>query len=101
VTGNLIDAPTALAWGLVNHVVDHEELLPFTRALAATIAANDPAGVRRMLSTYDEAGAARDDGAWELEDRVSRDWEGAGYDPAEIARRRGRIIERGSQQASS
>src|SRR5262249_37979150 len=37
-TGNFVDAQTALAWGLVNHVVAHEELLPFTRALAADIA---------------------------------------------------------------
>jgi enoyl-CoA hydratase len=100
-TGNLIDAPTALAWGLVNHVVAHDELLPFCRDVAAAVAANDPAGARRMLATYNEAGASRDGTAWEIEDRVSRDWEGAGYDPAEIARRRGGIIERGRQQASN
>src|SRR5690606_468113 len=27
-TGNFLDARTALAWGLVNHVVAHHELLP-------------------------------------------------------------------------
>ena len=27
-TGNFVDAATALAWGLVNHVVPHDELLP-------------------------------------------------------------------------
>ncbi len=32
VTGNFVDAPTALGWGLVNHVVPHEELLPFAPA---------------------------------------------------------------------
>jgi enoyl-CoA hydratase len=100
-TGNLIDAPTARAWGLVNHVVAHADLLPFCRDLAAAVAANDQAGVRRMLATYNEAGTSRDAAAWDLEDRVSRDWEGAGYDPAEIARRRTGIIERGRRQASS
>ena len=98
-TGNLIDAPTALAWGLVNHVVAHDHLVPRARELAAAVAANDQAGVRRMLATYNEAALPRDEAAWELEDRVSREWEGAGYDPAEIARRRGGIIERGSRQA--
>src|SRR5579871_4052181 len=98
VTGNLIDARTALSWGLVNHVVAHEELLPVAHALATTIAANDQAGVRRMLATYNEASVVRENESWELEDRVSRNWEGAGYDPAEIACRRGGIIERGSQQ---
>src|SRR6185369_15683301 len=35
ITGNYVDAPTALAWGLVNEVVPHEELLPYCRQLAA------------------------------------------------------------------
>jgi enoyl-CoA hydratase len=100
-TGNLVDAPTALAWGLVNHVVAHAELLPFCHELATAVAANDQSGVRRMLATYNEVGATHDDGAWEIEDRVSRAWEGSGYDPAEIARRRTGIIERGRRQAST
>ena len=53
-TGNFVDAATALAWGLVNHVVAHDELLPFCRRLAADIVSNDQAGVRRLLRTYDE-----------------------------------------------
>ena len=32
ITGNYVDAETALAWGLVNHVVPHDELLPFAAA---------------------------------------------------------------------
>src|SRR4029077_8049205 len=35
VTGNYVDAQTAYEWGLVNHVVAHDELLPFCRTLAA------------------------------------------------------------------
>ena len=38
----------------MNHVVPHEDLLPFSRRLAADIASNDQAGVRRLLQTYDE-----------------------------------------------
>src|SRR3954451_8128017 len=34
VTGNFIDAQQAYEWGLVNHVVPHDELLPFCRKLA-------------------------------------------------------------------
>src|SRR6185295_16852560 len=48
-TGNFLDAATALTWGLVNHVVAHDELLPFTRELALAAVHNDQAGVRRML----------------------------------------------------
>jgi enoyl-CoA hydratase len=98
VTGNLIDAHTALTWGLVNHVVAHDELLPTCRALAAAVVSNDPAGVRQMLATYDMVADSRDTEAWASERRVSLEWEGRGYDPAEVARRRDAIIERGSQQ---
>src|SRR5690606_22651660 len=53
-TGNFLDATTALQWGLVNHVVPHEELLPFAQQLARDTAGVDPVAVRRMLQTYDE-----------------------------------------------
>ena len=54
VTGNFVDAETALAWGLVNHVVPHDELLPFTRQLAADIASNDRIAARAMIGIYNE-----------------------------------------------
>jgi len=34
-TGNFLGAEEALQWGLVNHVVPHDELMPFTRSLVA------------------------------------------------------------------
>ncbi|GIU87006.1 MAG: enoyl-CoA hydratase [Acidimicrobiia bacterium] len=97
-TGNYVDAATALAWGLVNHVVPHEELLPFARALARDIVSNDQAGVRRMLATYDEVTATTVAEGWEIEERVSRTWEGPGFDPASIEARRRGIVERGRRQ---
>ena len=99
-TGNYVDAPTALAWGLCNHVVPHEELLPFCRALAADIVSNDQKGVRRMLRTYAEVTATTIDEGWEIEGRVSREWDGPGFDPASIAARREGILERGRAQIS-
>ena len=53
-TGNFVDARTALAWGLVNHVVPHAELLGFTAQLAADAASNDPAAVQAIFTTYRE-----------------------------------------------
>ena len=41
-TGNFLDAETALAWGLVNHVVAHDDLLPTCRQLAADIVVQRP-----------------------------------------------------------
>jgi enoyl-CoA hydratase len=98
VTGNYVDAATALVWGLVNHVVPHEELLPFARQLAADTVSNDQMGVRRMLRTYAEQALVTADEAWDIEDRVSREWEGPGFDPASIESRRQAIIDRGRAQ---
>lgn len=41
-TGKMIDAPTALEWGLVNHVVPAEQLTAATLELARQIAAASP-----------------------------------------------------------
>ena len=97
-TGNFIDASTALAWGLVNHVVPHEQLLPFTADVARAIVGNDQVGVHRMFATYAEiAGSVYDDG-WAIEDRVNRAWLAGGIDAAEVAKRRQAVVERGRTQ---
>ena len=98
VTGNFVDAALAYDWGLVNHVVGHEELLAYTRQLAADSRTIDQPAVRRMLSTYERSSLVTDVGAWVIEDEVSRTWEGSGFDPAEIERRRQGIMERGRTQ---
>ena len=97
-TGNYLDAPTALAWGLVNEVVPHDELLPHCRKLAADIVSNDQMGVRRMLRTYNDVTGTTVDEGWEIEARVSREWEGPGFDPASIEARRMQVVERGRRQ---
>ena len=50
ITGNFVDAATALTIGLVNHVVAHDELRPFAARLAADIAATPAVG--EVLSLY-------------------------------------------------
>jgi enoyl-CoA hydratase len=97
-TGNFLDAATALTWGLVNHVVPHDELLPFARKLAADIVSNDQRGVRRVLRTYDEGSKLTGAEFWELEARVSREWQAEMLDPAEIEARRQGIVARGRSQ---
>jgi enoyl-CoA hydratase len=98
VTGNFLDAATALTWGLVNHVVVHDELMPFTRELATAAVQNDGAGVRRMLATYREIAGGLYDGAWSVEARVNREWLANGIDQAEVGRRRQQVIDRGRTQ---
>jgi enoyl-CoA hydratase len=98
-TGNFLDAPTALAWGLVNRVVAHHELLPTCDALAADIVSNDQAGVRRILRTYAETTAITSHPARRLEAEVSVEWlRSGGGQPEEVERRRQAITERGRTQ---
>jgi enoyl-CoA hydratase len=98
-TGNFLDARTALQWGLVNHVVAHEDLLPTARKLAADIAGNDQDGVRRMLRTYDDQYLLDRDAAWDLEGEVSRSWLAERADlAAQVEARRGAVMARGRTQ---
>jgi len=98
VTGNFIDAQQAYEWGLVNHVVPHDQLLGYCRQLAADCRTIDQLAVRRMLATYDENSLTTTGDAWQIEDRVSRSWEGSGFDPVEIEKRRAAIVARGRDQ---
>jgi enoyl-CoA hydratase len=52
--GNAIDAETAERWGLVNRVVEADELMPTAIRLAEDIAANDPGITRRYNALIDE-----------------------------------------------
>lgn len=97
-TGNFLDAPTALTWGLVNYVVPHDELVPFAQQLAADIASNDQAGVRRMLQTYDEGVLVDGREAWAIEGRVAGEWQAGGRDGADLEARRKAVTERGRSQ---
>jgi enoyl-CoA hydratase len=56
-TGNFVDAMRALDIGLANHVVAHDELLPFTLRLASAIAEQDRAMVAAMRRDWDETGS--------------------------------------------
>jgi len=98
-TGNYLDARTASDWGLVNRVVEHEELLPTVRALAEDIIGNDQLGVRQMLRTYDRTSAVSVDDAWEVEASMSRAWlKESGFTPDRVAERRAAIQSRGRNQ---
>jgi len=101
-TGNFIDAPTALTWGLVNRVVPHEDLLPAARRIGADIASNDRDAVRVIYSTYREGSLVSGEEAWQAERRAHAGWrDGSGtIDPAEVARRRENVQQRGRSQVS-
>jgi enoyl-CoA hydratase len=95
-TGNFMSADEALQTGLVNHVVPHAELIPFTRAVAADIVGNEADAVRQIRQTY--AVIAHDDDGWETEARDSRAWGRSRSSPETISSRRAAIQERGRRQ---
>jgi enoyl-CoA hydratase len=97
-TGNFLTAEEALEWGLVNHVVDHPDLLPFTRRLALDIVSNDQRGVRQIRRTYTAVTNASVDEGWGIERRDAAAWAGEGIELAEVERRREAIRERGRGQ---
>ena len=97
-SGNFLVADDALRCGLVNHVVAHDDLLPFTRRLAADIVSNDQQGVRRLLQHYRQlANAATIDEAHRLEGQLAESWE-PGWSQA--GDRRAEVTARGRAQLS-
>jgi enoyl-CoA hydratase len=97
-TGNFIDAQRALEWGLVNHVVAHDELLPTARRLAADIVSSDQRAMRGILATYEEASRVAGGEAWDVEARSAAAFQRGGVDPGEIERRRRDVVDRGRSQ---
>ena len=97
-TGDFVDASTACAWGLVNEVVPHGELLPRALALGAAIAESDPATIAELRSMYATLAHRGDEEAYREEARWSQRWMRERFDPSAFDARRADIIERGSSQ---
>lgn len=93
-TGNYLDAETAERWGLVNHVLPPDQLLPFCRKLANDICSTDPAtrsAVHRLIDFGWEHTLAE---GLEEESRASVAHKGD-LTPDALERRRGEVQGRG------
>lgn len=95
-TGNFMLADEALTFGLVNHVVPHAELMPFTRRIALDIIGNDQPGVRQIRATYAQINAEHE--GWTIEQDNARVWQREQFSPEKVAARRAAIQQRGRQQ---
>ncbi|MDL5351805.1 enoyl-CoA hydratase-related protein [Microbacterium sp. zg-YB36] len=73
-TGRPVDAPTALAWGLVNEVVPHERLPDRVREVAEEIAGAPRAAIANAVRLYREGHEERLTAARQREARVLRGW---------------------------
>ena len=99
-TGNYVDAATALAWGLVNEVVPHEQLLERARQIALDVASVRSACIQELRSIYDDVAGRLGDDARQVESRRSRDWMRNQFDRAQLAHDREDIVRRGRSQIS-
>lgn len=98
-SGNYVDADTALAWGLVNAVVPHDQLLATAVALAGDIAGADPAAVGELLALYRRTTSTTTDEAWDIEAATSRAWWREHMDRSAVGDRASSIIDRGRSQS--
>jgi enoyl-CoA hydratase len=69
-TGDPIDAPRALALGLINRVVPADKLMEAALALANTIAENAPLAVRTSKRVMKQAGELPDAQGWEINNKA-------------------------------
>ena len=97
-TGRFLTAQEALACGLVNHVVPHDELLPTARALAVDIVGAEQDAARALLAEYKQTSATTVTEGLEIEGRLFREWSRRKFDPDAVERRRQAIVERGRSQ---
>ncbi|WP_242123884.1 enoyl-CoA hydratase [Sphingobium sp. Sx8-8] len=96
-TGNFIDAQTALDWGLLSDVVAPQDLMPTARALAAEIASSEPEMVQRYKRLIDDGYALPFGEAMVLE-RARAEADSARLRPEDVEARRAAVIARGREQ---
>ena len=97
-TGNFMHAEEALAFGLVNHVVAHADLMPTARKLAGDIVGNNADAVQTLVAGYRAIHRVSVGEGEHLEIAIGREWSGRTYDPAVVEARRAAIMERGRTQ---
>jgi len=96
-TGNFLDAQTARAWGLVNHVLPPEDLLPHAQKLAADMAQIDADFLRAYKRLIDDGYALPFGDAVALE-RTRGTPHNRAVTPASIEARRAAVQARGRSQ---
>ena len=100
-TGNFVDAHTALRIGIANHVVPHDELVAFAMARAQAIAQKDRGMVAAMRVDWDATGELpiADARRIHMEHAVRGGFTGKGG--AEIAAHREAVLGRAREQRGS
>jgi enoyl-CoA hydratase len=98
-TGDYVTAARALEVGLVTEVVSHEQLLPATKQVAATIAANNRPAVSALRDSYRAIESESVGDGIRLEAEVSVAWQRSGGTEG-LANRVPGVFSRGRSQVS-
>lgn len=96
-TGNFLDAETALKWGLVNHVVEPEDLIPAALKLASDVASIDSEFLTAYKSLIDDGYAVSFGEGMAIESNRSTA-ANAQVAPQEVEARREKVQKRGRAQ---
>ncbi|MFT4571372.1 MAG: enoyl-CoA hydratase [Hyphomicrobiaceae bacterium] len=97
-TGNYLDAETAAAWGLINRVVEPNDLLDTAKSLATDMLSCPSPALRAYKRLIDDAYAVAYGDARRLEVTRSREHI-AGVSPEAIAEQRRAVQDRGRNQS--
>ncbi|MFN3522936.1 MAG: enoyl-CoA hydratase [Phenylobacterium sp.] len=96
-TGNFLDARTACDWGLVNRVVEPEDLMPTALALARDMSQIDASMLADLKAMIDDGYALPLGEGLKLEDERSRR-RNAQVRPEQVEARRAGVLARGRSQ---
>jgi enoyl-CoA hydratase len=99
-TGNFVDAETALRVGLANHVVAHHDLMPFVLGLAAAIAEQDLAMIATMRRDWDETGSLPIGDAHRRHREIADESGFTGVGSDTLNERMSAVVERAHQQGA-
>jgi enoyl-CoA hydratase len=98
-SGRFVDAHLALTWGLVNHVVPHEDLLRFTIELAhGCVSAGSAVG--QVLDTYSRIQDAASDVGWRIEGEARQRWQQEHFRPDTDGSRLRDVMQHGREELS-
>lgn len=86
-TSNFIDAREALAVGMVNCVVPHDQLMAAATKIASDIVSNDQAVVRKLLSMQRQIARTTLGEGLQIEQHEAEAWQGRGFDTSMVASR--------------
>lgn len=96
-TGNYVNAETAVRAGLMNHLVPHDRLVDTAVSLADDVASCEPEALGRIHRLYDEIAGLTENAALAAEQRAHEQW-AAAFDYASLAARRDAVTVRGRAQ---